>query len=109
MRPTRPPELDEPTGPVAPDVEDPPADELEAPAPPARKGRGAPADRPTVQQARKGRGIKGHTVYLPNDLFERITVQALRKDKTISEYLTVLLRRYVPDHLKGPTAADDAA
>jgi hypothetical protein len=106
MRPTAPPEPTEPDPPV---VEDPPADELEAPAPPARKGRGGQADRPTVQQARKGKGVKGHTVYLPNDLFERITVQALRKDKTISEYLTMLLRRYVPDHLKGPTAADDAA
>lgn len=45
-----------------------------------------------------GKRIKGHTVYLPDDLFERILVASHRRDKTISEYLVAILERQVPDH-----------
>jgi hypothetical protein len=57
---------------------------------PARKGRAAAG-----QGARK---IKGRTIYLPEDLFERIMVQAHRKGRTISEYVTTILERQVPDY-----------
>jgi hypothetical protein len=46
--------------------------------------------------ARRG---KPHDVYMPDDLFERIMVQALRRDVPISEYLTAILEAAVPDHL----------
>jgi hypothetical protein len=55
------------------------------------------------------RRVKPHTVYLPDDLFERILIQARCRDKTISEYLTATLESVVPDHLKGRGAGDDAA
>jgi hypothetical protein len=42
--------------------------------------------------------IWGRTIYLPDDLFERILVQAHRRDRTISEYVTGILERQVPDH-----------
>jgi hypothetical protein len=42
----------------------------------------------------RGRG----TIYLPDDLFERILVQAHRRDRTISEYVAGILERQVPDH-----------
>jgi hypothetical protein len=42
--------------------------------------------------------IKGRTVYIPDDLFERILVQSHRRNKTISEYITAILERQVPDH-----------
>jgi hypothetical protein len=72
---------------------------------PEPKGRGAqPASRPGRALAVKR--IKGRTVYLPDDLFERILVQAHRKDLTISDYVTMLLDRHVPDHRRiGPASA----
>ena len=42
--------------------------------------------------------IKGRTIYLPEPLFERIMVQAHRKRKTISEYVSAILERQVPDY-----------
>jgi len=42
--------------------------------------------------------VKGRTIYLPEDLFERIMVQAHRKGRTISEYVTAILDRQVPDY-----------
>jgi hypothetical protein len=63
----------------------PPADE-----PDATRGRG--------QTARKARKPRARTIYLPDDLFERIIVQAHRRDRTISEYVTAVLERQVPDH-----------
>lgn len=47
---------------------------------------------------RPARRIKGRTIYLPDDLFERILVQAHRHDRTISEYVAGILERQVPDH-----------
>jgi hypothetical protein len=58
---------------------------------PASKTRQAPA-------ARAAKRIKGRTVYISDDLFERIIVQAHRRDVTISDYICLLLDRHVPDH-----------
>lgn len=69
------------------------------------KGRG-PRRAPAPKPARK---IKGRTIYLPDDLFERIMVQAHRRDKTISEYVTMILERQVPDHRTVVRAEDSDA
>ena len=68
----------------------------EAEAPATVKGRGAGRKMPAAGKA--ARKPKGHTIYLPDDLFERILVQAHRRDKTISEYVTMILDRQVPDY-----------
>jgi hypothetical protein len=73
----------------------------------APKGRGVtPAPKPSrAPAARTAKRIKGRTVYLPDDLFERIIVQAHRKDLTISDYIANLLDRHVPDHRRvGPAS-----
>jgi hypothetical protein len=71
-----------------------------APAEPTTKGRGAsPAAKAARAPAsRTAKRVKGRTVYLGDDLFERIIVQAHRKDVTISDYIAGLLERHVPDH-----------
>ncbi|HMB04234.1 MAG TPA: hypothetical protein VKP69_10915 [Isosphaeraceae bacterium] len=69
-----------------------PTDEL----PEAAKGRGA--CRVPSRKAGPAKKPKGRTVYLSDDLFERIIVQAHRRDKTISEYVSMILERQVPDH-----------
>ncbi len=87
-----------------------PAPEPDAIAPDAApKGRGAaPAPRATrAPAARTAKRIKGRTVYLPDDLFERVLVQAHRRDLTISDYIAGLLDRHVPDHrriVSGPAS-----
>lgn len=65
---------------------------------PTGKGRGVRADRKAPPPARAARKIKGRTIYLADDLFERILVQAHRRDRTISEYVAMILERQVPDH-----------
>jgi len=67
------------------------------PSEPAR-GRGAAPRKAKPPEARAAKRIKGRTVYLPDDLFERIIVQAHRRNRTISEYVTAVLDRQVPDH-----------
>lgn len=64
-----------------------------------------PTRAPAVRTAKK---IKGRTVYLPDDLFERIIVQAHRKDVTISDYIAALLDRHVPDHRRIGAGASSA-
>ena len=69
----------------------------------AVKGRGAGrADRESSRKApdrgKVAKKLKGRTVYLSDDLFERILVQAHRRDKTIREYVSMILGRQVPDH-----------
>ena len=51
----------------------------------------------------------GHTIYIPDALFERIMVQAHRKKKTISEYVSLILDRQVPDYRTTRAGAEDAA
>jgi hypothetical protein len=63
------------------------------------KGRGSAARKAArTTDARAARRIKGRTIYLPDDLFERILVQAHRRNRTISEYVAGILDRQVPDH-----------
>jgi hypothetical protein len=62
------------------------------------RGRGAAPRKARAVDARAARRIRGRTIYLPDDLFERILVQAHRRDRTISEYVAGILERQVPDH-----------
>lgn len=79
-------------------------------------GRGRGAARAEREPAKKGRAaagqgarkIKGRTIYLPEDLFERIMVQAHRKGRTISEYVTAILERQVPDYRTVRGGTDEA-
>lgn len=89
--------------------------EVAPPADVATKGRGGAAASGRASRtpaARTAKKIKGRTVYLPDDLFERVLVQAHRRDLTISDYITLLLDRHVPDHRRivagGPSAADSS-
>jgi hypothetical protein len=78
----------EASGPVdLPDVE-----------PMAARGRGAVPRKAKTADARAAKRIKGRTIYIPDDLFERIIVQAHRRNRTISEYVVSILDRQVPDH-----------
>jgi hypothetical protein len=54
---------------------------------------------------------KARTVYLDDNLFERIIVQAHRRGRTISEYVSSVLERQVPDHrvMRGDAPDTDAA
>jgi len=74
------------------------------------KGRGAntPKARPAVEKTKRTRP---RTVHLTDDVFERVVVQALRRRKTISEYIGALLDRHTPDHrvVRGGETTDDAA
>jgi hypothetical protein len=72
------------------------------------RGRGA-GRRPRAAEGRAARRVKGRTIYLPDDLFERILIQAHRRDKTISEYVTTVLERQVPDYrqVRGEPAEGD--
>lgn len=72
---------------------------------PTANARGRGAGRGEREPARKAQPAgkaakkpKGRTIYLSDDLFERILVQAHRRDKTISEYVAMILERQVPDH-----------
>ena len=62
------------------------------------RGRGATPRKTRAIDARAARRIRGRTIYLPDDLFERILVQAHRRDRTISEYVAGILERQVPDY-----------
>jgi hypothetical protein len=74
------------------------------------KGRGAasPSKPSRAPAARPAKRIKGRTVYIADDLWERIIVQSHRRDVTISDYICLLLDRHVPDHRvvrSGPSVA----
>ena len=64
------------------------------------KGRGAASASKSSRAptARTAKRIKGRTLYLADDLWERLIVQAHRRDVTISDYASLLLDRHVPDH-----------
>src|SRR5947208_1491591 len=85
---------------------EPPAESDPMPAEATPKGRGAApvAKASRVPAARAAKKIKGRTIYIPDDLFERIIVQAHRRDLTISDYCVLLLDRHVPDHRRIGTA-----
>jgi hypothetical protein len=98
--------LERSTPPSSPPATDPegiepgvsPVEPEDAEPSPAARGRGATLKKPRAGDARVAKRIKGRTIYLPDDLFERILVQAHRRDRTISEYVTAILERQVPDH-----------
>ena len=73
-------------------------EEIEDAEPPTSRGRGAGPKRSRAADSRAAKRIKGRTVYLPDDLFERILVASHRRNRTISEYITSVLERQVPDH-----------
>lgn len=83
----------------APQRERPEAVEPEPATEPA-KGRGSTSASKAgrAPAARAAKRIKGRTVYIPDDLWERMIVQAHRRDLTISDYACLLLDRHVPDH-----------
>jgi hypothetical protein len=88
-----------------------PVDPEPSPTEASSKGRGpapvAKLNRATA--ARTAKRIKGRTIYIPDDLFERIIVQAHRRDLTISDYCVLLLERHVPDHRRiGPASTAEA-
>jgi hypothetical protein len=96
--------------PEGPDV--PPADDATESEAPAGRGRGGPSRKATrAPESRAARKIKGRTIYIPDDLFERILVQAHRRNRTISEYVAAILDRQVPDHrvVRAEPADPDAA
>lgn len=100
---------------------------LERSATPPRPVEVEEADAPTVEvaeadaaggrsRARKAaakpgtRKPKARTVYLDDNLFERVLVQAHRRGRTISEYVSSVLERQVPDHrVVRPDAPDSDA
>ena len=81
-----------------PAVADEPEEVEDAEPPTSSRGRGAAPKRSRAAESRAAKRIKGRTVYIPDDLFERILVAAHRRDRTISEYITFILERQVPDH-----------
>jgi hypothetical protein len=66
----------------------------------ANRSRGAAPKRvrADVAATRAAKRVTGHTIYLPDDLFERILVQSHRRKKNISDYVTGILERHVPDY-----------
>jgi hypothetical protein len=74
------------------------------------RGRAGGSKRSRAADSRAAKKIKGRTVYIPDDLFERILVASHRRDRTISEYICSVLERQVPDHrTRIVEATDDAA
>lgn len=69
------------------------------------------ASRTRSASSKKSPAVKPRTIYLPENLFERIMVQAHRKGLTISDYVTNLLNRHVPDYrtASADSSVDDAA
>ena len=57
------------------------------------KGRGLAPKKP-----RPAKRVTGRTIYIPDDVWERIIVQSHRRNRTMSEYVVSILERQVPDH-----------
>jgi hypothetical protein len=95
-------------------LERPPLNSPQSDEPEALEQSAAPADEPDAgrsrgQTTRKPQKPRARTIYLTNDLFERIIVQAHRRDRTISEYVQGVLDRQVPDHrtIRGDSGAPE--
>lgn len=86
------------------------SDERETVEPTPSRGRGGSSTRSRTSTPAK-RTTKPRTIHLADDLFERILVQAHRRDRTISEYVAGLLDRHVPDHrvVRSTGVDEDAA
>jgi hypothetical protein len=78
------------------------SDASPAPAEAEAEGRGVtpPSTSPGGRTAKRDKKVKGRTIYLHDDLWERLIVQAHRKDLTISEYVADRLDKVVPNHRK---------
>jgi hypothetical protein len=61
---------------------------------PTRKARTTGKARTAARAARR----TGRTVYIPDDLWERVIVQSHRRRMTCSDYIAGILERNVPDH-----------
>jgi hypothetical protein len=96
-RPTRPDQLGESEEPEPAELAAAAEGTAAEPEPEPSKGRGAPPRKASKPESRPAK-VKGRTIYLHDDLFERILVQAHRRGKTISDYVAAVLERQVPDH-----------
>jgi hypothetical protein len=96
--------------PPKPAVAEPEPGEAESVDATPAKGRGGGVP-PKPRVAAAAKKTRPRTIHLPDDLFERILVQAHRRDKTISEYVAALLDRHVPDHrvVRAASAEEEAA
>jgi hypothetical protein len=104
-RPTPTPTPPEPEAEVDTEAVDvPPPEDAPGPEPAPAKGRGAAPAKGGRTGGVKGKRVRAHTVYLPEDLFERVWIQARRRGKTLSEYVTWALERQAA----GPRAGRDA-
>lgn len=96
--------------PPKPVATDEPAESPIGDSEPTTRSRGASTRvDPPSRSARAAKRSKGRTIYIDDGLWERIIVQAHRKDRTISEYVCALLERHVPDHrtVRAGTASND--
>jgi hypothetical protein len=96
-----------PVAPPEPDETDVPAVDDE-PVAEVSKGRGSAPIRTKALAARQAKRIKARTIYMPDDLYERVMIAAHRRELNISEYVTAILSRHVPDHLRGRSEGDAA-
>jgi hypothetical protein len=64
------------------------------------EGRGDASPSSGGKKPKRDKKVKGRTIYLHDDLWERLIVQAHRKNLTISDYVADRLERYVPNHQK---------
>jgi hypothetical protein len=101
---TTPPDA-EPAG--VPETEDVPAevpapgDAVESeprPAPAKGRGTGTGLAKGGRTGGVKGKQVRAHTIYLPQDLYQRVWLTADRKDMTLSEYVAWALDRQVPKY-----------
>lgn len=99
---------------------DPELDDVEAPADdagdasesgpqPKARGRGGSSKARADARVKAANKVKGRTLYLPDALFERIIVQAHRRNMNYSDYVTWVLDKNVPDHLARGRAEGDGA
>jgi hypothetical protein len=88
---------------VEPEETKAPTDVIDSEPVAAAWGRGGTSRKPKGADARTAKRIKGRTIYLPDDLFERILVQSHRRNRTSSDYVVSILERQVPDHRIAPT------
>jgi hypothetical protein len=75
------------------------------------EGRGvaSPSTLASVRTGKRDKKVKGRTLYLHDDLWERMIVQAHRKDLTISDYAAFMLNKHVPNHRKSTAEASTVA
>jgi hypothetical protein len=95
----------------APAVEEETDGQLDPPGEEPARGRGPTSRKPKTVDTRAAKRVKARTIYLHDDLFERIIVQAHRRNRTISEYVASILDRQVPDHrvIRGAEPSADVA